>query len=297
MFSRWQTVNLFSVQFLLSIIFVVQLMAGTSGIGVAVANGTFMLDSSKVTGNATIFEGNVLETSGTASMLRLNNGVRIRLDAETRSRLYHDRALLERGSGTFEVGSGFQVQAGVLRISGVNDSSARIGLRGIKTVQIVAVQGSVQVQNLFGVVLAKVPVGEAFEFTAAAADEEYVTKMTGKVRKEGAKYFLEDEVSKIQAELRGDVVTKHAGQRVIVSGVMRPGANGTPILQVSELTPVTSESKKGVAGAAGAAGGISHTAVIAGVVVAGAGAGAAVAITHATGSHNSDPQPLSPSRP
>jgi hypothetical protein len=286
-------VNLLSVKFLMSIIFVAQLMAGTSGIGVAVANGTFMIDSSKVTGNATIFEGNVLETSGAASTLRLNSGVRIRLDAETRSRLYHDRALLERGGGTFEVGAGFRVQTGALRISSVNDSSARIGLRGIKTVQIFALQGSVQVQNLFGVVVANVPAGEAFEFTTPTADEEYLTKMTGKVRKEGVKYFLEDEVSKVQAELRGDVVAKHAGQRVVVSGVMRSGASGTPILQVSELTLVASDSKKRAAGA----GGISHTAVIAGVVVAGAGAGAAVAITHATGSHNTSPQPLSPSRP
>jgi hypothetical protein len=287
-------VNPFRVQFLSSIIFVAQLTAGTSGIGVVVANGTFMLDSSKVSGNATVFEGNVLETSGTASMLRLNNGVRIRLETETRSRLYHDRALLERGIGTFELGSSFQVQAGALRISSSNDSSARISLRGVKTVQIAALLGSVQVQNLFGVVVANVPAGEAFEFTAPPADEEYVTKMTGRVRKEGAKYFLEDEISKVQAELRGDAVAKHAGQRVMVSGVMRSGVSGTPILQVSELTPVASDSKRS---AGGAVGGISHTAVIAGVVVAGAGAGTAIAITHATGGNSSGAQPLSPSRP
>jgi len=211
--------------------------------------------------------------------------------------LYHDRALLERGSGTFELGTSFQVEAGALRISSTNDSSARIGLRGVKTVQIAALLGSVQVQNLFGLVVANVPAGEAFEFTAPPADEDYVTKMTGRVRKEGAKYFLEDEISKVQAELRGDAVAKHAGQRVMVSGVMRSGANGTPILQVSELTPVASDSKRRAGGGAGAAGGISHTAVIAGVVVAGAGAGAAIAITHATGGNSSASQPLSPSRP
>ena len=228
-------------------------MAGTSGIGVAVANGTFMLDSSKVTGNATIFEGNELETSGAASTLRLNSGVRIRLDADTRGRVYHDRALLERGSGTFELGNSFQVQAGALRISGATEStasSARIGFRGVKTVQIAALQGSVRVQTLFGVVVANVPAGEAFEFTAPAADDkndendEYLTKMTGRVRREGAKYFLEDEISKVQVELRGDLVAKHTGQRVAVNGVMRAGANGTPILQVSELTVEPSESKR-----------------------------------------------------
>ncbi|HEY6393341.1 MAG TPA: OB-fold nucleic acid binding domain-containing protein [Bryobacteraceae bacterium] len=282
--------NRFSAQFLLSTILGARLMAGTSGIGVAVANGTFMLDSSKVTGNATIFEGNALETSGAASVLRLNSGVRIRLDTETRSRVYHDRALLERGSGTFELGRSFQVQAGALRISAAGESSARIGFRGIKTIQIAALLGSVQVKNLFGVVVANVPAGEAFEFTAPVADEEYVTKMTGRIRKEGARFFLEDETSKVQVELRGDAVTKHAGQRVAVSGTIRAGADGTPILQVSELTPVGSESKRV------AAGGISHTAVIAGVVVAGAGAGAAVAIVHSSGSSGS-PQPLSPSRP
>jgi len=278
-----------------------QLMAGTSGIGVAVANGTFMIDSSKVNGNATIFEGNALETSGAASMLRLNSGVRIRLEADTRGRVYHDRAVLEWGSGTFELRSSFQVQAGALRISGAAESSARIGFRGVKTVQIAALQGSVRVQNLFGVVVANVPAGEAFEFTAPAVkdeanheNDEYVTKMTGRVRKEGARYLLEDEISKVQVELRGDLVIKHAGQRVVVNGVMRAGANGTPILQVSELTVEPGESKRGVGGVA-AAGGVSHTAVIAGVVVAGAAAGSAVAITHTSG--GSSPQPLSPSRP
>jgi hypothetical protein len=293
-------VNLFRAQFLLSMILVAQLMAGTSGIGVAAANGTFMLDSSKVTGNATIFEGNALETSGAASMLRLNSGVRIKLDADTRGRVYHDRALLERGSGTFELGNSFQVQAGALRISGATEStasSARIGFRGVKTVQIAALQGSVRVQNLFGVVVANVPAGEAFEFTAPAANhenDEYVSKMTGRVRREGAKYFLEDEISKVQVELRGDLVPRHAGQRVVVNGVMRAGANGTPILQVSELTVEPSESKRG-GGTVAASGGVSHTAVIAGVVVAGAAAGAAVAITHSSG--GGSPQPLSPSRP
>jgi hypothetical protein len=277
-------------------ILVAQLMAGTSGIGVAVANGTFMLDSSKVTGNATIFEGNALETSGAASMLRLNSGVRIKLDADTRGRVYHDRALLERGSGTFELGSGFQVLAGTLRICGATESSAssaRIGFRGVKTVQIAALQGSVRVQTLFGVVVANVPAGEAFEFTAPADDDAYVTKMTGRIRREGAKYLFEDEISKVQVELRGDLVPRHAGQRVSVNGVMRVGTNGTPILQVSELTVEPGESKKG--GGVAAAGGVSHTAVIAGVVVAGAAAGAAVAVTHTSG--GSSPQPLSPSRP
>lgn len=289
--------NLFRAQFLLSMILAAQLMAGTSGIGVAVANGAFMLDSSKVTGNATIFEGNALETSGAASMLRLNSGVRIKLDADTRGRVYHDRALLERGSGTFELGGSFQVLAGALRISGATESSAssaRIGFRGVKTVQIAALQGSVRVQTLFGVVVANMPAGEAFEFTAPTDDDEYVTKMTGRVRREGARYFLEDEISKVQVELRGDLVAKHAGQRVVVNGVMRAGVNGTPILQVSELTVEPGESKRGAGGVA-AAGGVSHTAVIAGVVVAGAGAGAAVAITHASG--GGSPQPLSPSRP
>jgi len=300
-------VNLFSAQFLLSTILVAQLTAGTSGIGVAVANGTFMLDSSKVTGNATIFEGNALETSGAASMLRLNSGVRIKLEADTRGRVYHDRAVLERGSGTFELGNSFQVQAGALRISGAtksnasNASSARIGFRGVKTVQIAALQGSVRVQTLFGVVVANVPAGEAFEFTAPAGNDEanhendeYVTKMTGRVRREGAKYFLEDEISKVQVELRGDLVAKHAGQRVVVNGVMRADANGTPILQVSELTVEPSESRRAGGGVA-AAGGVSHTAVIAGVVVSGAAAGAAIAITHTSG--GSGPPALSPSRP
>ena len=278
---------------LLVSIWAFQLMASTPGIGVAIANGTFQVNSSQVNGNATIFEGNSLETLGAPSTLRLNSGVRIRLDAGSQSRVYHDRALLEHGSGTFDLGSGFQVHAGTFQVSGSgSDSSARVSFRGAKTVQIAALAGPVQVKNPAGLLLANVPSGEALEFTPPAGEQE-LTKLTGTIHKQGAKFVMEDETSKVQVEVRGPNVAKYAGKRVHVAGHIK-GTNGASVLQVSEISVVTAAAGAGAAAGAAGASGTASGAIMSGVVVAGAGASAGAAITH---SANQRPQPVSPSRP
>ncbi len=62
---------------LLSIVLVSQLsfvMAAQPAIGVAMANGSFHLDDSRVTGNGTLFEGSTVVTGQASSQLRLTDG-------------------------------------------------------------------------------------------------------------------------------------------------------------------------------------------------------------------------------
>jgi hypothetical protein len=62
-------------------------LAGPSraaAIGVAVADGSFRVDSHPVVGNATLFEGNQLETDAATPELRLYGGARVRMAASSR---------------------------------------------------------------------------------------------------------------------------------------------------------------------------------------------------------------------
>ena len=56
-----------------------RLGATDTPIGMAVANGSFFVDHSRVWGNTTLFEGSVIETSTAASEVQVNGGVMMRL--------------------------------------------------------------------------------------------------------------------------------------------------------------------------------------------------------------------------
>jgi hypothetical protein len=99
----------------LAICLAVALQAGAPTIGVAVANGRFLLDRSAVVGNGNILEGAVIETQDAMADLSLNNGQRIRLGKESRGRVYSDRLILEKGAGQV-TGANSAVIAGRLRI-------------------------------------------------------------------------------------------------------------------------------------------------------------------------------------
>ena len=64
----------------------------TPAIGIAVANGSFQVDRMRVSGNATLFDGSVIETAGSSSQIQLNTGQRLRLSSETRAQIYRNNS-------------------------------------------------------------------------------------------------------------------------------------------------------------------------------------------------------------
>ncbi|MDQ6708589.1 MAG: hypothetical protein M3Z85_21730, partial [Acidobacteriota bacterium] len=58
--------------------------AAAPSIGLAIANGSFTLDRQSVPGNATVFDGNTIETSGNASRITLGGGTRVQLGESSR---------------------------------------------------------------------------------------------------------------------------------------------------------------------------------------------------------------------
>ena len=105
----------FSVQSLIALILSANLslgMAAGPALGTATARGSFTIDNATIAGNATLFEGNHIETGKASSQLQLNNGARMQLAAESSGIVYRDRLVLEKGTE----GGNFQVEANSLRI-------------------------------------------------------------------------------------------------------------------------------------------------------------------------------------
>jgi hypothetical protein len=66
-------------------------------IGIVTASGHFNVEGSQVWGNATLFDGTVIETSAASSELALRNGVKVQLAAGSRARIWQNRMVLEKG--------------------------------------------------------------------------------------------------------------------------------------------------------------------------------------------------------
>ncbi|HEV1287789.1 MAG TPA: hypothetical protein VNU44_20865, partial [Bryobacteraceae bacterium] len=68
-------------------------IAATPAIGIVTASGHFTLDRSQVWGNATVFEGSVVETGSASSEIALRNGAKLQLAKDSRARILSDRVV------------------------------------------------------------------------------------------------------------------------------------------------------------------------------------------------------------
>ncbi|MBL8228405.1 MAG: hypothetical protein JNL98_08010 [Bryobacterales bacterium] len=274
--------------------------AASPVIGMAVAKGTFALDASKVSGNGTLFEGSVLETGKATSEVRLNNGVRMIVDGESKTRIYRDRMLLEHGTGQVESGQGasaaYRVEAAGLQIQAVSRAVAKVAMGRDNHVLVAALRGPVSVRTSAGLLVANLEPGRALEFDPQGAGAAAPVKMVGLLTKNDGHYLLTDTNSGVTVEVQGDCLDPKVGKTVEINGVVNPLAS--PVAGASQVVKVKGCDSAGVvpiAAKAGTAGGASGTAgtagtvggavasktIIAGVVVAGVGAATAstVALT------------------
>ena len=130
-------------------------VAAEPALGVATANGSFRLNNSTVNGNATLFDGAVIETTGTPSRVWLNNGPHLELSATAKAKVYRKRLVLETGMSDFSRPGKYQIEAGAFRISAVTpDSRGRVARNGKTAVQVAALSGALRVYNKAGVLLA-----------------------------------------------------------------------------------------------------------------------------------------------
>ncbi len=264
--------------------------AATPVIGVAMSEGSILVNDARTPGNATILDGNVLQTESAASQVHFKDGAQLRVDADSRARLYSDHVDLQRGSVKI---SDYAAKANGLSIKAGDGSSANVTVKG-KVIEVAALTGSVHVFNATGLNVANLLPGRALELTPQDAGASSPSSFTGCAVKSGNDLLMTDETSYVTAQLRGGKIT--AGERIQITGSLVP--NATPVTPATQVISVTSVKEvggtcgpagmpAGGAGAAQAAGGatggvgFSTKAVVVISVIGAAGLG--VGIASATG--------------
>ncbi len=272
-------------------------MASSTALGIVTASGHFTLDRSQVWGNATIFEGSVVETGTASSEIALRNGVRLQLAKNSRARFLSDRVVMEKGVGQISAPESFELNAANLRMH----TNGRLRVALGERIEIASLMGSVRVASASGILLAAIPAGRAMSFSPQAASGS-VTR-TGCLMLKDNRYILQDENTQEVVEVTGQNFAPQLGNRVEVTGTAstaKPAVSvATLVLNASSLTPKSSGGCLSVASALGAStdapapgpvqpaaqtaktGGMSTGAKVAIVAaIAGGGAGAAIALAN-----------------
>jgi hypothetical protein len=273
-------------------------IAATPAIGIVTASGHFTLDKSQVWGNATVFEGSVIETGSASSEIALRNGAKLQLAKDSRARILSDRVVIEKGVGQVSAPETFEVNAANLRIH----SSGRLRVDIGQTVQIASLVGSARVSSASGMLLAAIPAGRVMSFPPQAADGT-VTR-TGCLLFKDNHYIMQDENTQEVVELSGGQnLNAQVGNRVEITGAAssaKPAVSiATLLVNVAAMTPKSSGGCLSVAASLNAqtevtaaanpaqpaaeapksGGGMSTGAKVAIIVaIAGGGAGAAIAL-------------------
>ena len=265
------------------------LSAAAPAIGVAISSGSVTVDNAVVPGNATLFDGNTIETGATSSRLQMKNGRLARLNADSTAKVYSDHIVLEKGLG--ETYGNLPVDASSLRISG---DSARVSIHG-KTVEVAALNAPVTVSTSTGIQVANLMPGKALAFTPQAeAGAMAPATMSGVVRKVGTMYMLTDTTSNVTVQVSGGGIEKYVKHMVTITGTPGSGTPPPGASQVITVTNVTDQGTRKRVGGGMMSGGPSTGAV----VIAGIAVLAAVGVTAgvlASQSDNTSPVTLSPS--
>jgi len=273
--------------------------AAGPALGVAMATGSFRIDGSTVSDNASLFSGATIETEKASSRLQLSNGARIELAPRSRAKVYDDYLSLESGLGEL-TSKQYQIEAKTLRIETDDvNSSARVKIDNAKSVLVTAIHGSASVYNEVGMLVASVKPGMALAFQpqAAAPTTSERSGCLMRSKDDPSKFILVDQVANVTVEVRGAGVAEQVGSQVKVTGTTfrsaTPVAGASQVIQVTRIEVVTAGSCGPTAAGgpapkpipAATATGISNGAKI-GIAVAVAG-GAAGGIIAATGGSKS----------
>jgi hypothetical protein len=244
------------------------LSAATPAIGVALSQGSILVNDAQTAGNATVFNGNTLQTQSTTSQVRLKDGAEVRFAADSRGKLFTDHVALEKGKAQI---IDYAASVRGLSIKAEGKSSATVSMKG-DVVEVAALSGNVHVMNSSGLLVANILPGRALDLKPQEAGAAAPTILTGRVFKQGNNFFLTDETSNVTVQLRGGDLRE--GERVQITGTTVP--NATPAGNATQVVNVTNVRRLGGGGAAGAAG---AGGAGAGAAAAGAAAGAATAST------------------
>ena len=251
-------------------------------IGMAVANGSFQLDNSKVYGNATLFDGSLIETAAVSSDVALQNGARLRLGTESQALVRADRLVLKKGQSEINAASGYSIEAlGLTTAPDSPQSRVVVTYAGPARIQVAALMGSAHVSGANGVLVANVPAGTALELNPQVAGAATPSTISGVLQSKGGAFLVTDQVSQVTYTLLGTGFAALTGKCVEVTGSIdaaaQPAPGSSQVMRV--LTIRESNGCK-------RAGGFWHSpkVIIAGVGVAAVGITAGVLATQGSSS-------------
>lgn len=231
------------------------LAAGPS-LGVITSSGEFLLDNSKVSGNATLTEGATVQTAQTPANLRLDAGAKVTLNSGARATVYRDHLVLEGGLGKLAGSSGYRIEAASYKIVPEStDSSGSVYRADAKTVQVASSKGTLRVYDARGIQVANVVAGgDALAFSLQEVGAAPPSSLIGCLLKKDGKYVIYDQTTRLVVELRGDEAQfeREWGNRVQMIGTTATEAEsevGAQVVDVSTLTRVGAGGCSSVAAA------------------------------------------------
>jgi hypothetical protein len=243
--------------------------ASTVSIGTACVRGDMRVDSAKVKGNATLFNGSVVETGDASADLRLDKGTEIRMATNSRATLYRDHAVLQQGESELAANDSFQLQANGLRVSGSEPSSRGVvSLRDPNTVEVAALTGSFGVTNGQGVLVASVHPGLPISFAMQAGGAVTTAfKAKGVLSTNNGNYYITTKNGTVY-QVTGKDLAQYVGKTLQITGTATTTTTGATVITITSTSLLT------VAG-------LTTTTLV--LTVVGVAAGAGVGIAAAAG--------------
>jgi len=264
-----------------------RLPGATQAIGTVVANGSFQIDHARVWGNATLFDGSVIETAAASSQIRLNQGVQMRLSSSTRATVFEKKLVLESGYSQLDSWANYELEARSLHVApSARDTVALVRMADDRKVVVAALHGAVRVTNSIGLLIANIEAGKSLEFEPQEAGAAAPTQATGCLLSKDGAFILAEQTANLVLELKGSGLDQELGNRVEIAGQAEKTAptvaGASQLIKVAQLKRIAKGGCSSVAKKLGAAAGAGGAAAAAGTAAAGGAATAAGIGTGAT---------------
>ena len=208
--------------------------AAAASIGTVAASGHFSVGGTTVWGNSTLFDGARIETSDASSELRLDNGVRVQLGADSRARVWADHLVLEKGVGQMGIqnagrAGAFWISAGGYAVHAAEAGSrVRVGLGS--EIEIAALAGGARVNAANGTLVASIVPGASAKIALQSAQAPTVQHTGCLLLKEG-RFIQQDEDTQQVYEINGPSdLRANVGNRVLTTGRV---SSAKPVIQIA----------------------------------------------------------------
>jgi hypothetical protein len=255
-----------------------------------------------VSGNATLFDGSLIETEKAVSDLSLI-GAKVRLAAGSRATVFNRKAVLEIGYGELQAAGPYELEARSLRIAPISShGAARVRIAQDRKITVAAVGTGVRVRNASGILVAHIEAGSALDLEPQEAGAAAPTRVSGCLLSKLGRHVLVDQTTNVVLELEGLGLAQEVGNRVSLAGSVSAARvtveGASQVIRVAGMQPVAKGGCDAVAKRIGASPSHASSAVTAGsgsagtvVIIGGVAAAATIGGLAAAGVFPGDGEP------